>query len=286
MSKSPPMAAFFVRTRFPSPSIPAFCAPAARSSCICSRLRVALRFAQAPAGLTLPFGALGAGGEACRKTLLCKTSEPTAQAGEAGRPLEAGSLSRASAGGLREIFDPAKARGIRVSPRDAALRTFPKGFLAAGGDGCIIIDKRIMHRNRPSNEAQTASLKGRVALLSGFLRKRFLPFQQRAPAGKLNREREILHAPKAGERCGVIPTRQGRLISKQISLEICLLNSVLSSSWRTFFIIAQFSVSRQYRRPSCYRVFFAPGTVAPAIHPSCRHSCLLFQLCFQLPEAL
>lgn len=112
-----------------------------------------------------------------------------------------------------------------------------------------------MHRNRPSNEAQTASLKGRFALLSGFLRKRFLPFQQRAPAGKLNGKREILHAPKAGERCGVIPTRQGRLISKQISLENCLLNSVLSSSWRTFFIIAQFSVSRQYRRPSCYRVF-------------------------------
>ena len=138
MSKSPPMAAFFVRTRFPSPSIPAFCAPAARSSCICSRLRVALRFAQAPAGLTLPFGTLGEGGEACRKTLLCRTSQPTAQAGKAGRPLEAGSLSRASAGGLRELFDPAKARGIRISPRDAALRTVPKGFLAAGGDGCII----------------------------------------------------------------------------------------------------------------------------------------------------
>lgn len=207
MSKSPPMAAFFVRTRCPSPSIPAFCAPAARSSCICSRLRVALRFAQAPAGLTLPFGALGAGGEARRKTLLCKTFAPAAQAGEAGRPLEAGSLSRASAGGLRELFDPAQARGIRISPRDAALRTVPKGFLAAGGDGCIIIDKRIVRRNRPSNEAQTASLKGRFALLSGFLRKRFLPFQQRAPAGKLNREREILHAPKAGERCGVIPTR-------------------------------------------------------------------------------
>ena len=42
---------------------------------------------------------------------------------------------------------------------------------------------------------------------------------------------------------GVIPTRQGWLIFKQISLEICLFNSVLSSSWRTFFIIAQFSVS-------------------------------------------
>ena len=62
MSKSPPMAAIFVRTRFPSPSIPAFCAPAARRSCICSRLRVALRFPQAPAGLTLPFGASGAAG--------------------------------------------------------------------------------------------------------------------------------------------------------------------------------------------------------------------------------
>ena len=58
MSKSPPMAAFFVRTRCPSPSIPAFCALAARSPCICSRLRVALRFAQQPTGLTLPSGAL------------------------------------------------------------------------------------------------------------------------------------------------------------------------------------------------------------------------------------
>ena len=167
------------------------------------------RFALRPSarGADASLRRLGAGGEACRKTLLCRTSQPTAQAGEAGRPLEAGSLSRASAGGLRELFDPAKTPGIRISPRDAALRTAPKGFLAAGGDGCIIIDKRIMHRNRPSNEAQTASLKGRFALLSGFLRKRFLPFQQRAPAGKLNREREILHAPKAGERCGVIPTR-------------------------------------------------------------------------------
>ncbi len=51
--------------RFPHPPPPlvslpsqisAFCALAARSPCICSRLRVALRFAQQPTGLTLPFG--------------------------------------------------------------------------------------------------------------------------------------------------------------------------------------------------------------------------------------
>ncbi len=38
--------------------ISAFCALTARSPCICSRLRVALRFAQQPTGLTLPSGAL------------------------------------------------------------------------------------------------------------------------------------------------------------------------------------------------------------------------------------
>ena len=38
--------------------ISAFCALAARSPCICSHLRVALRYAQQPTGLTLPFGAL------------------------------------------------------------------------------------------------------------------------------------------------------------------------------------------------------------------------------------
>ena len=38
--------------------ISAFCALAARSPCICSRLRVALRCAQQPTGLTLPSGAL------------------------------------------------------------------------------------------------------------------------------------------------------------------------------------------------------------------------------------
>ena len=38
--------------------ISAFCALAARSPCICSHLRVALRFAQQPTGLSLPFGAL------------------------------------------------------------------------------------------------------------------------------------------------------------------------------------------------------------------------------------
>ena len=37
--------------------ISAFCALATRSPCICSRLRVALRFAQQPTGLTLPCGA-------------------------------------------------------------------------------------------------------------------------------------------------------------------------------------------------------------------------------------
>ena len=53
--------------RFPHPPPPlaslpsqisAFCALAARSPCICSHLRVALRCAQQPTGLTLPFGAL------------------------------------------------------------------------------------------------------------------------------------------------------------------------------------------------------------------------------------
>ena len=53
--------------RFPHPPPPlvslpsqisAFCALAARSPCICSRLRVALRCAQQPTGLTLPCGAL------------------------------------------------------------------------------------------------------------------------------------------------------------------------------------------------------------------------------------
>ena len=38
--------------------ISAFCALAARSPCICSHLRVALRCAQQPTGLTLPSGAL------------------------------------------------------------------------------------------------------------------------------------------------------------------------------------------------------------------------------------
>ena len=38
--------------------ISAFCALVARSPCICSHLRVALRFAQQPTGLTLPSGAL------------------------------------------------------------------------------------------------------------------------------------------------------------------------------------------------------------------------------------
>ena len=38
--------------------ISAFCARAARSPCICSHLRVALRVAQQPTGLTLPSGAL------------------------------------------------------------------------------------------------------------------------------------------------------------------------------------------------------------------------------------
>lgn len=201
------MAAFFVRTRFPSPSIPAFCAPAARSPCICSRPRVALRFAQAPAGLTLPFGAWARAGKRAGKPCFAGHPNPPRRlARRAARWRQAASHARA-----REAFVNSSVRRRRGAfgfhSWNAALRTAPKGFLAAGGDGCIIIDKRIMHRNRPSNEAQTASLKGRVALLSGFLRKRFLPFQQRAPAGKLNGKREILHAPKAGERCGVTPTR-------------------------------------------------------------------------------
>ena len=54
--------------RFPHPPPPlvslpsqisAFCALAARSPCICSRLRVALRCAQQPTGLTLPFAPPG-----------------------------------------------------------------------------------------------------------------------------------------------------------------------------------------------------------------------------------
>ena len=44
--------------RFAPSQISAFCALAARSPCICSRLRVALRCAQQPTGLTLPSGAL------------------------------------------------------------------------------------------------------------------------------------------------------------------------------------------------------------------------------------
>ena len=43
--------------RFAPSQISAFCALAARSPCICSHLRVALRYAQQPTGLTLPSGA-------------------------------------------------------------------------------------------------------------------------------------------------------------------------------------------------------------------------------------
>ena len=43
--------------RFAPSQISAFCALSARSPCICSRLRVALRCAQQPTGLTLPSGA-------------------------------------------------------------------------------------------------------------------------------------------------------------------------------------------------------------------------------------
>ena len=60
--KSPPAAAFSDKTRFPCSQISKFCALVARSPCICSRLRGALRFAQQPTGLTLPFGASGAAG--------------------------------------------------------------------------------------------------------------------------------------------------------------------------------------------------------------------------------
>ena len=48
--------------------ISAFCALAARSPCICSRLRVALRFAQQPTGLTLPCAPFG---RSQRSLLLC-----------------------------------------------------------------------------------------------------------------------------------------------------------------------------------------------------------------------
>ena len=41
----------------------------------------------------------------------------------------------------------------------------------------------------------------------------------------------------------LIPTRQGRSNTKHIRLVLCLSNPILSSSWRTFSIIAQFSVS-------------------------------------------
>ncbi|MDY2655409.1 MAG: hypothetical protein SOV75_00195, partial [Candidatus Limiplasma sp.] len=56
-------------------------------------------------------------------------SESTAHVSEAGRPLEAGSLSRASAGFLFQIEDLEKKPGIRnAARRAAALRTSRKGF--------------------------------------------------------------------------------------------------------------------------------------------------------------
>ena len=92
--KSPPAAAFSAKTRFP---------------CAC-----------------------GAAGETCKETLLRKPSESTAHVSEAGRPLEAGSLSRASAGCLLQIEDLGKAPGIRnTARRTAALRTSLKSFLTA-----------------------------------------------------------------------------------------------------------------------------------------------------------
>ena len=56
-----------------------------------------------------------AAGETRRETLLRKASESTAHVSEAGRPLEAGSLSRASAGCLLQIEALGKAPGIRIS---------------------------------------------------------------------------------------------------------------------------------------------------------------------------
>ena len=76
--KSPSTAVFSAKTRFPSSQISAFCALAARSPCICSRLWGALRFAQQPTGLTLPFGSCGAAGETCKETLPRKASESIA----------------------------------------------------------------------------------------------------------------------------------------------------------------------------------------------------------------
>ena len=77
--KSPPAAAFCAKTRFPC--------------------------------------AFGAAGETCKETWLGKASESTAHVSEAGRPLEAGNLSRASAGCLLQIEDLGKAPGIRNTLR-------------------------------------------------------------------------------------------------------------------------------------------------------------------------
>ena len=61
--------------------------------------------------------------------MLRKASESTADVSEAGRPLEAGSLSRARAGFLLQIEDLEKESGIRnTARRAAALRTSLKGF--------------------------------------------------------------------------------------------------------------------------------------------------------------
>ena len=90
VSKKSASAAFSAKTRFPCSQISAFCALAARSPCICSRLRVALRFAQQPTGMTLPSGACGAAGKTCRETLLRKASESTAHA--AGFGIQLGGL--------------------------------------------------------------------------------------------------------------------------------------------------------------------------------------------------
>ena len=71
-----------------SSQISALCTLTARSPCICSRLRVALRFAQVPTGHTLPFGAGGGRrkvallAQGCRIRRACQRGRPPAGSGQ------------------------------------------------------------------------------------------------------------------------------------------------------------------------------------------------------------
>ena len=91
------------------------------------------RFPLAPMGLP--------GGKRRKETLLRKASESIAHVSEAGRPLEAGSLSRASAGCLLQIEDLGKAPGIRntlggvCGPLQTTRRLVRAGGPAAVGAG-------------------------------------------------------------------------------------------------------------------------------------------------------